>query len=275
MKQRLITAAVGLVLFAVIMLFFDTIIYNIAIAVLCFGAVYELLVSTKFVKNKPLLIAGLAFSLAIPFLRMPPIRKYSILFLAIFVGVLFGILLKCHTTVRLEQVGIVFFVSAFFPFALTSMLYMRDEFGSLRGLYYTLLVYACAWGADAGAFFIGKLFGKRKLAPNISPNKTVEGMFGGIASCLLLVVLVSLAFSSYAASMGTPITVHWVTVLAVGAVASLVSVCGDLSASIIKRQCSIKDFGNIIPGHGGVVDRFDSVFFVAPFFYVALQFLRF
>lgn len=273
MKLRLITAAVGLALFAVIMLFFDTLVYNAAIALLCFAAVFELLVSTRFVKSKPLLAAGLAFSLAVPFIRMAPIRKFSILFLAIFVGVLFAILLRCHETVQLEQVSIVFFVSAFFPFALTSLLYVRDQYSGLQGLYYTLLIFACAWGADAGAFFIGRLFGKHKLAPSVSPNKTVEGLFGGVASCLALMALVSWGYLSYASRIGVQAEVHWVTMLAVGLAGSFLSVFGDLSASIIKRQCAIKDFGNIMPGHGGVVDRFDSIFFVAPFFYVALQFV--
>ncbi len=274
MKQRLITAGIGLLLFAVIMFFFETIVYNIALALLSFLAVFELLWSTKFVRNKTLLGASLVFAAAVPFLRMPFLRKYSILFMAAFVGVLFGILLKNHKTIRLEQIGTVFFVSIFFPFALTSLIYIRDEFGAAQGLYYTLLIFACAWGADAGAYFAGRMWGKRKLAPEISPNKTIEGMIGGIVSCLILMALISWGYQAYMGSQGLNADIRWATMLAVGLIGSFLSVFGDLSASIIKRQCAIKDFGSIMPGHGGVVDRFDSVFFVAPFFYVVLQFLK-
>ena len=275
MKQRLLTAAIGLALFAVIMLFFETLIYNAAIAVLCFLAVYELLVSTKYVQSRPLLAAGLAFALAAPFLRMQAIRPYSILFLALFVGMLFFILLRCHDTVRMEQIGLVFFISVFFPFALTSLIYIRDQFGGFLGFYYTLLIFACAWGADAGAYFIGRLFGKRKLAPAISPNKTVEGLIGGMAACLLIMALVTWAYGGYADYLGIAFHPRWLVMLLTGLVGSLLSVFGDLSASIIKRQSAIKDFGSIMPGHGGVVDRFDSIFFVAPFFYLVLQFIQF
>jgi len=274
-KQRLITAAIGLSLFAVIMLFFETFFYNAVIALLCFMSVFELLVSTRFVENKVLLAAGLIFALAVPFLRVGEIRKYSILFLGVFVTALFAVLLRFHDTVRLGQVGIVFFVSVFFPFSLTSLIYIRDQFGGVQGLYYTLLIFSCAWGSDAGAFFTGKLFGKRKLAPNVSPNKTVEGMIGGVVSCLIIMALLTWGCTSYAAYIGTPISPNWAVMLLLGLAGSFLSVFGDLSASIIKRQCAIKDFGSIIPGHGGIVDRFDSIFFVAPYFYVALQFLRF
>ena len=275
MKQRILTAAIGLALFAVIMLFFETLIYNIAIAALCFTAVYELLVSTRYVQSRPLVAAGLAFALAAPFLRLQAIRPYSILFLAVFVGVLFFILLRHHSTVWLEQIGLVFFVSVFFPFALTSLIYIRDQFGGFLGFYYTLLIFACAWGADAGAYFIGRLLGKRKLAPAISPNKTVEGLIGGIVICLGVMALVTWSYMGYGNYLGLSFRPNWPVMLLAGLAGSLLSVFGDLSASIIKRQCAIKDFGSIMPGHGGVVDRFDSIFFVAPFFYVVLQFVQF
>lgn len=273
MKQRLITAAVGIALLLGLLFFFETPIYNLAMSILSAVAVYELLLATKYIQNKVLTVASILFAAAVPFLRMSIIRGYSILFLLLFLLILFGVLLFGHEKVRLEQIGLIFFVSIVFPFALTSFVYIRDQFGLYQGLYYTLLIYACAWGADAGAYFIGRFFGKKKLAPKISPNKTVEGFWGGFLGSALLIGLVTLAFHLCLPEM--QLTLSGILAL-IGAWigGTLLSVFGDLSASIMKRQCSIKDFGNIIPGHGGVVDRFDSIFFVAPFFYALLQFVQ-
>lgn len=271
LKQRLITAAIGVALFVVIMFFFSTLVYNIVLAALSVLAVYELLLATKYVQNKLLTVCSLAFAAAVPFLRLPEIRKYSILFVFAFVMVLFGILLAGHKTVRIEQIGLVFFVTLFFPFAVTSLIYIRDEFGAERGLLYNVLVFACAWGADAGAYFIGRLFGKKKLAPEISPNKTVAGFWGGFLGAFVLMGIIIAGFYFWN-QMDPAFSIHWGAFIIAGVVGTLLSVFGDLSASIIKRQCAIKDFGTIFPGHGGIVDRFDSIFFVAPFFYMLLHF---
>lgn len=274
LKQRLITAGVGLGLFAVILFFFETPVYNIAMALLSGVAVYELLLATKYAANKLLTGSSVVFAAAVPFLREFAIRKYSILFIFLFIMLLFAILLFCHRTVRLEQIGLCCFVALFFPFALTSLIYIRDQFEFFQGLYYTLLIFGCAWGADAGAYFIGRFFGKKKLCPDISPNKTVAGFWGGFLGSFVLMGLVTVVFYYIALGQNIVFYVQYLLLLLAGVFGTLLSVFGDLSASIIKRQCAIKDFGNIMPGHGGVVDRFDSIFFVAPFFYVLLQFLH-
>ena len=272
MKQRLITAAVGLSLFTVIMFLFGTLVYNFILAAIAVLSVYELLLATKYVRNRLLTVCSLVFAAAVPFLRMQILRKYSILFVFVFVMALFGILLAGHKTVRIEQIGLVFFVTLFFPFAVTTLIYIRDEFGIVRGLLYTLLTFGCAWGADAGAYFIGRFFGKKKLAPEISPNKTVAGFWGGFLGAFLVMGLVLVWFYFWGRGE-EPFQVQWISFAILGIAGTLLSVFGDLSASIIKRQCAIKDFGSIIPGHGGVVDRFDSIFFVAPFVYMLMHFL--
>lgn len=272
MKQRLITAAVGLLLLVVVLLFFETPIYNAALAFLAALAAFEFLQATKCTQHKLLTVISVLFAAAVPFLRMTLIRSYSILFVLLFVLALFALLLYDYKNIRIEKIGIAFFVSTIFPFALTSMAYIRDEFGATTGLFYTLLIFGCAWGADAGAFFIGKLFGKRKLAPSISPNKTVEGFFGGFLGSAVVMGLVTVGYHLVMEAQGTPVTVQLLPLAAAWLFGTLLSVFGDLSASIVKRQCAIKDFGSIMPGHGGVVDRFDSIFFVAPFFYALLQF---
>lgn len=272
MKQRLITAAIGLSLFLVILLFFETPVYNTALSLLAILAVFEFLQAAKCLQHRLLSVVCMLFGAAVPFIRMSMLRPYSILFVLLFILILFGMLLYQYQTIRIEKIAQAFFFSMIFPFALTSLIYIRDEFGALQGLYYTLLIFACAWGADAGAFFIGKFCGKHKLAPEISPHKTVEGFWGGFLGSGLLMAGVSVAYVMFGRSQGLDMAVNVPALLAAWVIGTLLSVFGDLSASVIKRQCEIKDFGSIMPGHGGVVDRFDSIFFVAPFFYALLQF---
>jgi len=122
---------------------------------------------------------------------------------------------------------------------------------------YLYLVFIIAFGTDTFAYFIGNLFGRKKLCPTISPNKTVEGSIGGILGSIVLVVLYSLYFN---------IKPLWSMIL-LSVITSILSQLGDLTASRIKRISKIKDFGYIIPGHGGVLDRFDSIIFTAPVIY--------
>lgn len=270
MKQRLITAAIAIALLVVIMFSFDTIVYPIALTIVSILAVYELLAATKCTQNKALMACSLVFAATVPFLPVYGLGQYIPLGVTVFVFVLFGILLREYRTIRFEQVGLVFFISLFFPFAAASLVYIREEFGLVQGQMYIWLVFACACGSDAGAYFIGRCFGKKKLAPEISPNKTVEGFFGGFLGAFLAMLFILLCFS---VSSGGSLQVRWWPFVLFGVFGTLMGVFGDLSASLIKRQFGIKDFGNILPGHGGIMDRFDSIFFVAPLFYMLLHYL--
>ena len=125
------------------------------------------------------------------------------------------------------------------------------------------LIVITAFGTDIMAYFSGYLLGKHKLCPHISPKKTIEGFLGGIASTIVVFFVFSLIYGSVA-----EVKVRYVWVIVIAAACAVISVLGDLTASILKRQCSMKDFGNIMPGHGGVMDRFDSALFTVPVFYV-------
>jgi len=127
--------------------------------------------------------------------------------------------------------------------------------------YMIWLIFIVSWGADTGAYFIGVFFGKRKLLPKISPKKTIEGAIGGMATAAILATALTWYFDKS--------IVAYVILIAI--VGSMVSIIGDLVASKIKRQMDIKDFGNIMPGHGGILDRFDSLLLVSPFVYYALK----
>lgn len=118
------------------------------------------------------------------------------------------------------------------------------------------LIFISSWGADTLAYCVGSLFGRHKMTPVLSPHKSVEGAFGGVAGAALLAFIYALIFRQPAVSY-----------LVTGAIAAVISIFGDLAASAIKRQNDIKDYGKLIPGHGGVLDRFDSVIFTAPVIY--------
>ena len=137
-------------------------------------------------------------------------------------------------------------------------------------IYFILLILCFAWGGDTAAYFAGRAFGKHKLAPHLSPKKTIEGSVGGFLGAALCCVLYGLVIGKVLGHA----PVYWVLAL-YGLLGSLVSQLGDLSFSYIKRQYGIKDYGHLFREHGGVLDRFDSVTFCAPLTYLLLMIVPF
>ncbi len=140
---------------------------------------------------------------------------------------------------------------------------LRNDFVEGPKLVFFLLL--VVWIGDAGAYYVGKRFGKRKLSPLISPKKTVEGFMGGITTSIICAIVISLTFFS---------EFPLVHAIVVGAVLSVAGVIGDLAESMWKRSAAVKDSGTLIPGHGGFLDRFDSILFTAPILYVYWAFTR-
>ena len=141
---------------------------------------------------------------------------------------------------------------------------------SYDAIFFILLILCFAWGGDTCAYFAGRAFGKHKLCPKVSPKKTVEGAVGGVLGTMLFGVIITVAYSVIAdrteAFTQSNIGVSMYLIIALlGVVAAVLGIYGDLFASVVKRQCGIKDYGTIFPGHGGILDRFDSVMFIAPF----------
>jgi len=136
------------------------------------------------------------------------------------------------------------------------------------GAFVVWLIFICAWGSDTFAYCVGMTLGKRRLAPQLSPKKSVEGAIGGVLGAALLGWLYALAINGLSDAQ-----VSVVAFVLIGALGSVISQIGDLAASAFKRHYEVKDYGSFIPGHGGVLDRFDSVIFTAPVIFYLVQFL--
>jgi phosphatidate cytidylyltransferase len=147
--------------------------------------------------------------------------------------------------------------------AFTSIVFLRDI-----GKYFYLLVFVGAWVSDTFAYLCGRLFGKHKLIPEVSPKKTVEGAIGGVVFAGLAFVLYALVIKNFFDASVAP---NYLVMMIAGMIIAVISQIGDLIASVIKRRFGIKDYGWIFPGHGGVLDRFDSVLLTAPVLWILSQ----
>ena len=147
-----------------------------------------------------------------------------------------------------------------------SFIYLTRE-GFEHGKYLVWFVFLCSWGSDTCAYAVGVLFGKHKMTPKLSPKKSVEGAVGGIVGAALLFVL----YTHFAVNRYSQASLSLLLVAALGAAGAVVSMIGDLAASAIKRDHDIKDYGKLIPGHGGIMDRFDSVIIAAPLVFIGLM----
>lgn len=275
MKVRIISAVIGLFILFFVLAFFDTILLNIAIAIISVMSVYELLKASGYDKNTMLDGLCLLLALAIPFSPIKFFRTFLPLGIYLFIAVMFCVMLKYHQKMKFEQVACSFFFAFLVPVTLTMFVLFRDNNTLYNGLYYVLMTFAASWMTDTGAYFVGVNFGKHKLCPNISPKKTVEGAIGGIVTCVASLLLISLIYEKVSVQLGSPIAINYLAVAIFAPILSLLSMLGDLAASAIKRQYGIKDFGNIMPGHGGVIDRFDSVLMVVPAIYILAKIIPF
>lgn len=173
-----------------------------------------------------------------------------------------------NTSVLSAGITIMSFVYIPYLFSFVLRFYMENVFSTPLYIGYIFLI---AFGSDTFAYFAGVFLGKRKVTPVLSPKKTLEGFIGGILGSILLTVLYSLYLVNIGA-LDLSINLYTILILLIiGTVGAMISQIGDLIASAIKRDNGIKDYGNLLPGHGGVLDRFDSILFVAPFIYYMLN----
>lgn len=278
MKKRIITALVAVAVIVVpCFAFMHTVVFPVILSIFSAIAVYEMIKVTGsknlFMTSFSCITAALIpfifhFNLNVPF--MPIVAAYVIIYLTMMVVM--------YRKTKFSDVLMAMFSTLAIPSALSIFLILRDvyvaypeKYTKENGVYFILLAMLCCWGTDTFALFSGKLFGKRKLCPNISPNKTVAGAVGGVLCTLALNIGVFFIFDKFFFTLHT---LAWWQIIIISAVLSVVSIFGDLAASIIKRNHDIKDFGNIFPGHGGVMDRIDSCVFVLAGAYLALYFVN-
>ncbi len=168
---------------------------------------------------------------------------------------------------KTEQITAAFF-GVFYVAMMLSYLYLVRRMPD--GKYLVWLIFLSSWGCDTCAYCVGMLIGKHKMAPVVSPKKSVEGAVGGVAGAAVLGLLYAKVLGGNMAEVGNPMLACALAC----AIAAVISQVGDLAASAIKRNHDVKDYGHLIPGHGGILDRFDSMIFTAPAIYFAITFLR-
>lgn len=250
---------------------------------LCFMATYELNRSIG-LKNKPIMILSLVVSTISPIYceygyllrQVDGFNLKTEYLITAYVLVLCFLMLHNHENTKFSDVSFVVVSSLFVPFAFTRLMYFRDVavyypdkgYTNAHGIFLILFILFTACFTDTFAYFTGSFLGKHKLCPKISPKKTVEGAVGGVLGCILANVILYAVYNNF--FFENPSN-NYVAIVIVSVVLSVVGMCGDLTASLIKRNYGIKDFGNLIPGHGGIMDRFDSILFVSAAFYAVFN----
>lgn len=269
MKERVLSGAVLVLLVAAVVVFNTTfkLALNIVVAIITVFAVYELINALGLQKkSKIIVIASGITSIIIP---MVFDQKFVFVTYCLYTAVLFGCMIRYHTEITFKDIAVIYSMVILIPIALRTLVTLRD-LGGQHGMFYTLIAIIASWASDAGAYFAGTFFGKHKLCPNISPKKTVEGAIGGVIVNVAVMLICGLIFSQlfYVGQK----EVNYILLAVIGFGGSFTAMLGDLSFSLIKRSCHIKDFGKSIPGHGGILDRFDSVIFTAPYVFLLMSY---
>lgn len=269
MKKRLLSAAVGLPLVAVILCLFQTVIFNIAIALVAAVCVFEVLQSSKVITYRDVAVGSVAYAFLLPFSDFCVRFDLQTVLTVCYIFFLFAVLIYRYEKLSAKQIAFFGSMTLMISYSFWTITAIRDSFNPY-GLYYIILVFALSWVCDIGAYFTGRFFGKHKMSPRISPNKTVEGVIGGVVVNIIFAVILTAVFAIFVYSDAKISVISWIIIVLL---CSFLGIIGDLSASAIKRQLGVKDFGNLLPGHGGAVDRFDSLLFVSVAIYFVGNFL--
>ena len=266
MKARVISALVLIPVLLAVLFIAPPIVLTIAVGLVCAIGAYELLDGTAFVKHIRLTVYTMLMASLVPiWCYFDMNQAWELLGIFAFIALLFGENLLSHGKLPFAKLAVCIVGGLVIPYFLSAIVRLMGD-GTGRSV--IVIPFILAYAADSGAYFIGCAFGKHKLAPNISPKKSVEGLFGGIAATIVGMLLYCLVMDQ-----GCGANVNYLYAITYGAIGALAGTFGDLSFSAIKRQAGIKDYGNLIPGHGGVLDRFDSVIVVAPLTEILLAFL--
>lgn len=262
MKTRLLSAVIGisLALGLIILGAYFPIVIDISLAAVTIMCIVEGLSAKKLDKKVTILIPCTLFCLLLFLFYSNKLACMCIVFLyivALYLAMVFN-----HEHLVFPDLSFALTITMMCTLGIWTVEYMFDLRRSAVGIFYVVISLAIPWFADGGAYFGGSFLGKHKLCPKISPKKTVEGAVSGIIAGTLIPMLAGVIFTQFFFAQG--VSVNYVNFAVIAFFGSLISILGDLSFSLIKRSCNIKDYGSLIPGHGGMLDRFDSVIFSAP-----------
>ena len=256
MKKRILVACVGIPVILLVLFVLPAPFTPALIAVLSVVGTYEALHAIGM--NHPrIALYTAAVALAIPFwvyLEQP--HTWGLLVLLVYLVAIFAEGFASHFRVKIDRVGAGFFFACVISYCLSSV--VRVGAMELRTSYIFLPI-LIPFVVDAGAMFTGMFLGRHQLAPNLSPKKTVEGSLGGLVVGVVIAILYGLVFGKI-----TQVEVNYYFLAIYGLLGGVMTEVGDLAFSYLKRTRKIKDFGRVLPGHGGVLDRVDSVIFCAP-----------
>lgn len=268
-KERLLSGAVLVVILAVLLYFGGDVLLG-ALTVISFIGLFEWFRMLNCQKSLVAIISyigTIAYYFGLKFNLFPDIDIQAQR-ICLFVVVL--ILMLMVYVFQFPKYNPVHIFGAYFGFFYVSVFlsYVYRTRMLEHGTWLVWLIFIASWGCDSCAYCVGMLFGKHKMAPLLSPKKSVEGAIGGVVGTMLLSFVYLLIMDKL---VGITFSKNWLLVVAM-AVSAFAAMIGDLSASAFKRQFEIKDYGKLIPGHGGILDRFDSVIFIAPLIYYFIIF---
>lgn len=278
LKTRVISALVGLILLS-LAVWFGGVVFAIGIFLMALLGIYEFFSSLSKGGFNPVRIVGYLSCLLVLFIGLAGkvqfvtfvieyFRNANIFFFFLFTVfvLLFMLIIFFPNRYNLSDISLTFFGIFYIAFSFCFLVMTRNLEG---GFYYIWLVFIGAWGTDTSAYFAGIALGKNKILPVISPKKTLEGSIGGVIGCVVITVLYGMLLNHNAYVV--PIPLYKLAIL--GLLNGVISQIGDWAASAVKRYVNIKDYGSIMPGHGGVLDRFDSILFVSPLVYYFIRFI--
>ena len=264
--KRWTTAIIGLPIVAAVLIFGNKYIIDIVFSAVAIIALYEYFNSFK-EKNKSLRWIAYVDALSIAFIHVIPseyILKIIAAIIPISIMVLFAQVIASNMKYTIKDISITAFGICYIVIFLMYIPVIRQMDNGLLKIWYLVIA---AWGTDTAAYLIGKHFGKHHFT-EVSPNKSIEGCVAGVIGATILMLIYT-----YVCNTFLGMNFNYLYIILISVVLSLVGQLGDLAASSIKRYSGIKDFSNIIPGHGGILDRMDSVLFIAPFAYFLFMLL--
>lgn len=262
MKTRILTGIVMALVGIPILIFSKYIIFPILLSLLALAAVFEMFRAFGFEKNYFLSAPAYLIAVSLPIFSYYFSSEHTYSFILAAAATLFAYLIYTffvavfmRGALKFADISQLFAVTVYVVMSFVAICVMRYM---AAGIWNLIIMLVAAWGSDMSAYFTGMLFGRHKLIPEVSPKKTVEGAVGGVVCATLLMLLYG-----FIVGAATELEPNYIVLAICGFVLSAVSQVGDLIASLIKRERGIKDYGKIFPGHGGVMDRFDSILSIA------------